>query len=315
MKVLVAMPFKDYHKEMMAQSFADVEFIYDSNPTVSLIESVDAIIGNVKPALLKNAVNLKWLQLNSAGTDGYCDKGVLPEKTILTNATGAYGLALSEYMLAVLMAMQKHLYRYYDNQKQRQWKDEGEVTSIFNANVLVVGLGDIGSCFATKMKALGAKIIGVKRRIGEKADCVDEVIPLDKLDVYLPKVDIVANILPATKETYHLFDKEKFMLMKKGAFFINAGRGNAVVESDLVEALITKHLAGAAIDVTEIEPLPQDSELWSVENLYITPHTAGQYHLPATQDNIVNIAKDNLKALLNNEPLKNIVDFATGYKR
>lgn len=315
MKVLVVMPFKDHHKKMMAETFPKVEFIYDKEPSESILQSVEAIIGNIKPTLLKKAVNLKWLQLNSAGTDGYCEPDILPQQAILTNATGAYGLALSEYMLAVLMAMQKHLYRYYDNQKQKQWKDEGEVTSIFNAKVLVVGLGDIGSCFAAKLKALGATVIGVKRRIGEKPECVDEVISLDRLNEYLPKVDIVANILPATKATYHLFDKAKFALMKKGAFFINAGRGNAVVESDLFDALSTKHLAGAAIDVTEIEPLPKDSNLWSLENLYITPHTAGQYHLPATQDNIVNIAKDNLKALLNDEPLNNIVDFATGYKR
>lgn len=315
MRVLVVMPFKDKHKALMAQNFPQVEFIYERNPAKELVENVEAIIGNIKPNLLKEAKNLRWLQLNSAGTDGYCEKGILPMQTILTNATGAYGLALSEYMLAVLMAMQKKLYSYHDNQKQSLWKDEGEVTSIFDSTILVVGLGDIGSCFAKRVKALGAKVIGIKRRLGEKPDYVDELVSLDKLDEYLPKVDIVATVLPGTKATYHLFNKEKFALMKKGAFFINAGRGNAVVEDDLIEALNSNHLAGAAIDVTQIEPLPQTSALWQTKNLHITPHTAGQYHLAKTLDNIVNIAKDNLHALIDGEELKNIVDFETGYKK
>lgn len=211
MKVLIVMPFKDKHKELMAQTFPQVEFIYERNPEKNLVESVEVIIGNVKPSLLKDAKNLKWLQLNSAGTDGYCEKGILPMQTILTNATGAYGLALSEYMLAVLMAMQKKLYSYHDNQKQSLWKDEGEVTSIFASTILVVGLGDIGSCFAKQVKALGAKVIGIKRRLGEKPDYVDELVSLDKLNEYLPKVDIVATVLPGTKATYHIFDKKNLL--------------------------------------------------------------------------------------------------------
>lgn len=315
MKVLVVMPFKEKHKLQMQEEFAGVEFIYESQPTQELVNSVDGIIGNVAPDLLKTANNLRWLQLNSAGTDGYCSEGILPPKTVLTNATGAYGLALSEYMLAVLLAMQKKLYKYYDNQKESLWQDEGEVTSIFNSTVLVVGLGDIGTCLATRLKALGAKVIGIKRRLGNKPDCVDELISLDKLDEYLPKVDIVANILPGTNATYHIFDKKRFALMKKGAFFINAGRGSAVIEEDLYEALNSNHLQGAAIDVTEIEPLPKDSKLWQAPNLYITPHTAGQYHLAKTLDNIVDIARENLHLLIEGKALKNIVDLKTGYKQ
>lgn len=313
--VLVVMPFKDKHKQLMQESFPQVNFIYERKPDKNLVEKVDVIIGNVKPDLLKTASKLKWLQLNSAGTDGYCDKNIFPQNAILTNATGAYGLALSEYMLAVLMAMQKKLYRYHDNQKQCLWHDEGEVTSIFNSTILVVGLGDIGSNFARKVKALGANVIGIKRRINTKPDYVDELGTLDNLQQYLPKADVVVNILPGTKATYHLFDKEKFALMKHGAFFVNGGRGNAVVEEALIEAVETGKIAGAAVDVTEIEPLPKESKMWQVENIHITPHTAGQYHLAITHDNIVNIAKENLARLLEGKELINQVDFLTGYKK
>lgn len=315
MKVLVVMPFKDKHISLMEETFPDIEFIYERKPTQELVTEADAIIGNVDIALLKNAPKLQWLQLNSAGADAYCKEGALPKHTILTNATGAYGLALSEYMLAVLMAMQKKLYRYHDNQNQRLWHDEGQVTSISGSTILVVGLGNIGSNFAQKVKALGARVIGIKRRITHKPDCVDELVHLDKIDEYLPKVDVVANILPGTQATYHIFNKQKFDLMKQGAFFINAGRGSAVVEDDLCDAVQSGHLAGAAVDVTEVEPLPKSSKMWQIKNIHITPHTAGQYHLAATQDNIVNIAKDNLQRLLAGEELKNQVDFSTGYRK
>lgn len=315
MNVLVVMPFKEKHKQLMQENFPQVNFIYERQPDKEQVANVQAIIGNVKPQLLAYAAELKWLQLNSAGTDGYCDEGVLPPQTVLTNATGAYGLALSEYMLAVLMAMQKKLYRYHDNQKQNLWHDEGEVTSIFNATILVVGLGDIGSNFARKVKALGAKVIAIKRRINAKPDYVDELGTLDNLTEYLPQADVVVNILPGTKATHHLFDAEKFALMKKGAFFVNGGRGSAVVENDLIAAVESGHLAGAAVDVTETEPLPKESPMWQVENIHITPHTAGQYHLAATHDNIVNIAKENLIRFLAGKELINQVDFATGYKK
>ncbi len=316
MNILVVMEVREKHKEWMKQSFPDLNFVYERNPDENLIADADVIVGNVKANMLKYAENLKLLQLNSAGTDGYCADGVMPKSAALTNATGAYGLALSEYMLAVLIAMQKKLYRYHDNQKQSLWKDEGEVSSIAGSVILVVGLGNIGGNFAQKVKALGAaRVIGVKRRISKKPDYLDELITMDKMDEYLSQADVVATVLPGTAATYHLFDKSKFSLMKKGAFFVNAGRGSAVVEEDLCEAVQSGHLAGAAVDVTEVEPLPKESKMWQIENIHITPHTAGQYHLPATQDNIIKIAIDNIRHLLNGEELINLVDFATGYKK
>lgn len=315
MNVLVVMEFREKHKQLMQREFPAVHFTFNRQPSIDEVKAADAVIGNIKPPMLQYADNLKWLQLNSAGTDGYCADGVLPRGAVLTNATGAYGLALSEYMLAVLMAMQKKLYRYHDNQKQKLWRDEGEVTSVYGSTAIVVGLGDIGGCLAQRLHALGAKVIGVKRRVAAKPDYLADLITLDKLDKYLPTADIVASVLPGTAATKHIFNAAKFNLMKQGAFFINAGRGSAVLEDDLCDAVESRHLAGAALDVTEIEPLPPASRLWQTENIHITPHTAGQYHLPATLDNIVSIAADNLHRLIEGRALKNQVDFATGYKK
>lgn len=317
MHIIVTIPAEKRHKELLEKTALGHDFFYTDSKhlTDDIIKKADIIIGNPPAELLHKAENLKWLQLNSAGADVYCQKGILPPKTKLTNATGAYGLALSEYMLAALLSMQKKLHMYYDNQKKSLWQDEGPVTSIDGSTVLVLGLGDIGGSFARKVKALGAHVIGMRRRAAAKPDYIDEMASMEELDHCLARADIVACSLPGTAATLHLLNAEKFSLMKPGAYFINVGRGSAVVTEALCDALSSGHLAGAAVDVTDPEPLPPDHPMWHVPNLYITPHTSGQYHLAATLDNIVRIAADNLAAFLKDQPLKNEVDFLTGYKK
>lgn len=138
---------------------------------------------------------------------------------------------------------------------------------------------------------------------------------LEDLPGFLGQADVVASVLPGTPETTHLYDAGMFQAMKPGAFFINCGRGNAVVQEDLARALSEEHLAGAALDVTDPEPLPADSPLWDVPNLLITPHISGDHHLPQTWDKAVAIAARNLKHYLAGEPLENLVDRKTGYKK
>lgn len=317
MKILVGLPVNEHHKKVLAAKAGGAEIVYKLTKTVTAedIADVEVIIGNVAAKLLPAAKKLKWLQLNSAGADAYIKPGAMPEGVALTNATGAYGLALSEHMLAQLLAMMKKLYPYYENQKQCLWHDEGPVTSIYGATALVVGLGDIGGNFASRLKALGAHVIGMRRRSMAVPDYADEMASLDQLDTYLAKADIVASSLPGTAATLHLFNKERFAAMKQGAYFLNIGRGSAVVTADLCAAVQSGHLAGAAVDVTDPEPLPADHPMWKVPGIYITPHISGQYHLPATLDNIINIAADNLAAFRAGKPLRNEVDFTTGYKK
>lgn len=317
MKVVITLPVNERQRQVFAAKGKGAELVYLPGKEVSsaVLADVDAIIGNVDPGLLRTAPKLRWVQLNSAGADKYCHPGVISSRVVLTNATGAYGLALSEHMLAQLLAMMKKLYRYYDNQKQCLWQDEGPVTSIYGATVVVVGLGDIGGQFAQRVKALGAKVIGIKRRLTPPPAYVDKLYTMEDWLEQLPQGDIVAASLPGTAETYHLFDKKAFRLMKQGAYFLNIGRGSSVVTEALCEAVSSKHLAGAAVDVTDPEPLPADHSLWQVPNLYVTPHIAGQFHLAATLDNIVRIAADNLEAFLADKPLRNEVDLHTGYKK
>ena len=273
------------------------------------------IIGNVPPKLIKGSQNLKWLQLNSAGTDGYLDEGILPKGAMLTNATGAYGLAISEYMIATLLLMMKKLDRYLLNQSMCQWKDEGTISSIYGARILVVGMGDIGSEFAKKVHAMGASVVGVTRTQKECPSFTEKMITLNQIDEEIGQADVVVSSLPGSSSTYQIFNKDMFDKMKKGSFFVNVGRGNAVNSIDLVDALESDHLAGAALDVTDPEPLPEDHPLWKAKNVVITPHVSGFFHLPETFERVVRISVDNLRRFEAGSELQNIVDFKTGYRK
>lgn len=322
MRILVAMEVNEEHKRWLEASAEGHELVYwpmkglvhASVPDDELAKA-DVIIGNVVPELLCRAARLRWIQLGSAGADAYCRAGVLPDGVVLTNATGAYGLAIAEHMMSLVLAMMKHLYAYYDNQKKGLWHDEGQVLSVYGRTVLVIGFGDIGRQFGRRMKAMGAHVIGIRRRHGEVPPEADEMGTMDRLDEYLAQADIVSLSLPNTAETHHLFDKNRFAAMKQGAYFINVGRGNSVVQADLCQAVQSGHLAGAAVDVTDPEPLPPDDPMWHTPGIYITPHVSGGFHLQATHDAIIRIAAANLRRFIHGEPLENIVDFATGYKK
>lgn len=315
--ILVMLPVTEKHKQLLQEVSPESIFDFTKPKTIQKeqVDKATIIIGNVSPKLIEGSQNLKWLQLNSAGTDGYLDEGVLPKGAMLTNATGAYGLAISEYMIGTLLLMMKKLDRYLVNQSQCQWKDEGTVSSIYGARILVVGMGDIGSEFAKKVHAMGASVVGVTRNQKECQPFVDKMITLNQIEEEIGQADVVVSSLPGSSSTYQIFNKGMFDKMKKGSFFVNVGRGNAVNTMDLVDALENEHLAGAALDVTDPEPLPEDHPLWKAKNVVITPHVSGFFHLPETFERVVRISVDNLRRFEAGEELQNIVDFQTGYRK
>ncbi len=318
-RVVVTIPVQDRHKEYLEKTGAGCEFFYTSASAVTgeKIREADIIIGNINPKLLREAGRLEWMQLNSAGSDTYCAPGVLKPGVVLTNATGAYGLAISEYMVGMSFMLQNKFYRYCRNQINHLWKDEGDVTSIWGAVTLTVGLGDIGGEYAKRMKALGSYVIGVRRTKGEKPEYVDEIHTTESLDMLLPRADFVALSLPNSRGTYHIMDERRLRLMKPGAYLLNVGRGSAIDGDALCRVLEEGHLGGCAVDVTEPEPLPADHPLWDAPRMVITPHISGQYHLPETFERIDRIAGENLEKFLAGDidGMRNLVDFETGYRR
>lgn len=318
MYILVTPPVNDRQKEKLIAAAAGHEVVFHVKDDVTEqdLQKADIILGNLRdPKKLALCRNLKWIQLNNAGTEGYCGPGVLPEGAVLANSTGAYGLAISEHMIGCLFELRKKLHLYYKNQLAHDWKSEGFVGVVEGSAVLVIGLGDIGTTFARKMKALGCKTIGVKRRVGEKPEWVDELYGMEELDFLLPQADVVAMSLPGNPSTYHVLNRERIAALKENAVVINVGRGTAIDTDALSDALYAGKIAGAALDVTDPEPLPADHPIWDAPNALITPHISGGFALPETLEQIVELFAQNLRRYLAGKPLQNVVDLATGYKK
>lgn len=330
-QVLVAIPVKKDQAKRLEQAAPGWEFRYRggtnliyTNPEEAVpgpdltkedVAWADVILGNVPDFFLTGSPKLLWMQTGSAGVESYVRPGVLAENTLLTNATGAYGLAISEHMLGMLLELFKKLELYRDAQKDGQWKSLGAVKAVYGSTVLVLGMGDIGGEFGKRCKALGAKVIGVRRSNRQKPDYADEVHLLEDLDQLLPQADVVAVTLPGTEATRGLMNRERLANMKEGAVLLNVGRGYIVDTEALCDALESGHLSGAGVDVTEPEPLPADHRLWRIPTALVTPHVSGFYHLEETHQRIVNIFVENLEHFRKGEPLRNQVDFSTGYRK
>ena len=329
-RALVTIPTGERHRNLLQQAAPGWEFRFRGTDTLVCApqealpgqpvtqEDVDwaqVILGNVPAAMLHGSPALEWLQTNSAGVEAYIQPGVLAGDTLLTNATGAYGLAIAEHMLGMLLELFKKLELYRDAQKSGAWQSQGAVKAVYGSTVLVLGMGDIGGEFAARCKALGAKVIGVRRSPRPCPEYADEVHLLEDLDSLLPQADVVAITLPGTDATRGLMSRERLAKMKEGAVLLNVGRGFIVDTEALCDALERGHLSGAGVDVTDPEPLPPTHRLWNIPTAVVTPHISGFYHLRETHERIVGIFLENLRHFQAGEPLRNLVDFATGYRK
>lgn len=329
-RALVTIPTGERHRNLLQQAAPGWEFCFRGTDTLVCApqealpgqpvtqEDVDwaqVILGNVPAAMLHGSPALEWLQTNSAGVEAYIQPGVLAGDTLLTNATGAYGLAIAEHMLGMLLELFKKLELYRDAQKSGAWQSQGAVKAVYGSTVLVLGMGDIGGEFAARCKALGAKVIGVRRSPRPCPEYADEVHLLEDLDSLLPHADVVAITLPGTDATRGLMSRERLAKMKEGAVLLNVGRGFIVDTEALCDALERGHLSGAGVDVTDPEPLPPTHRLWNIPTAVVTPHISGFYHLRETHERIVDIFLENLRHFQAGEPLRNLVDFATGYRK
>ena len=293
---------------------ATIHFADKKNLTAEDVEEAEVIVGNLPGQWLKEAVKLRWLHLESAGAEKYVHHPDLDPSVILSNSTGAYGPAIAEHMLAAVLTMYKKLPLYHENQKKRIWHDEGSVLSLAGSTVLVVGLGDIGREFAWRMKALGCKVIGVKRTAGLCPDYVDELVLNDQIDEVLPEADIIAACLPSTEETVHYFDEERLSLTKKDCTLINVGRGVTVDTQAVIRLLDQGHFHSVILDVMDPEPLPMNSKLWAYDRVLLTPHVSGGYNQRSTYDKVVSMAVENIQRYCHDEPLKYLVDRNSGYR-
>jgi len=235
------------------------------------------------------------------------------EKNIqLTSANGVHSYPISETIFAYILGFTRLIHTYVRQQQEKVWHHAKLRGEIHNKTMAVLGTGKIGQETAKIAKAFGMKVLGV-RHSGKAAENVDEMYQPHQLDKVLPHSDYVVVTLPLTEDTHHLIGTEQFKQMKNDAFFVNIGRGPIVDEKALIEALENNEIAGAGLDVFEKEPLEESSPLWEMENVILTPHTAGATEF-YNQRVIEDIFIPNLKNYLDGKaPSINLYQHERGY--
>ena len=279
------------------------------------ITECEIIFGSIKPALLNEATNLKWLHTPFAGVDSLLNSEVdFPKDVILTNSSGTYGIAISEYLLTITLMLMRRNLEYAKLQLQNTWKPLGTVKCIYGSKICVVGLGDIGENYAKRCHHLGATVSGVVRTTRKtEPDFVEKLYTIDQLDEAIADADVVALCLPGTTETEGLFNDARLNAMKPGALILNVGRGTAIDTAALISALESGQIGGAGLDVTDPEPLPSNSTLWQMDNVIITPHVSGNYTLELTNDLIVEKFVKYIQDYIAGQEFERIVDKELGY--
>lgn len=222
---------------------------------------------------IEKFVNLKYIQLTSAGFDRVPLDYVRSHGIKINNARGVYSIPMAEFVLAGVLQLYKKLDVFYENRKNSLWSKERNLLELFGKTVCIAGCGSIGTECAKRFKAFGCRVIGldIVARTDENYDLIE---PIENMDSVFAKSDIVVLTLPLTDSTYHLINSEKISVMKDSAILVNISRGAVVDTEALVNALENNKLSGAVLDVFEEEPLPENSSLWKAKNTVITPHNS-----------------------------------------
>jgi phosphoglycerate dehydrogenase-like enzyme len=265
--------------------------------------------------VLSRNTNIDWVHSFSAGVDKYMTPKIIEHPSQLTNTKDIYGPALAEFVAFAMLWFSKRGQKWLDDKSNKQW-DPQNVELLQGKKLGIFGFGNIGvECAKIAKFGFGMEVTGLKRRPEmvsvESAMFADRIVGIEGLDAMLRDSDFVLTVAPKTKKTHGMFDREFFGKMKSSAVYLNIGRGETVNQKELEEALVDGVVAGAYLDVFEEEPLPKESKLFELENVYITPHCANCYD--QLEENNIQQFLDNLERYRNREELKNVIDKVAGY--
>jgi len=282
------------------------------------LPDTDVFVGySLRPQQLQDARKLKWIHSTAAGVAQLMYPELRESGILVTNPSGIFSVPMAEHTIGLMLAMARNLPDAVRHQDAGQWAqqelwDKPQHLSELNGQLLlIVGMGSIGRELARRAKALEMRVWGVTRSGKGDAALADRIFPAAQLDAALPEADYVVIAAPETAETRHLVGGEQMARMKGGARLINVARGSLLDERALVRALETGALAGAALDVASIEPLPADSPLWHAPNLILTPHTSAMSDRLWSRQTAVLV--ELLDRWFTGQEMFNRVDFQRGY--
>jgi len=310
MRVLIAEHDYPLYTQLLGQIAPDLEVMSTGDSAELSRMAADCLVWLGQPdllaTLLRQGHTPQWLQSTWAGITPLLAEG-LPREYRLTRAVGIFGQVMAEFVLTYMLGHEREVLARLVSQVERKW-DNRLGQSLAGRKALIVGAGDIGQSVAQFLLPFGVELYGIASAPRTQAPFV-EVGALTDLDRLVGEVDYVINLLPNTPETHDLFDAKLFAKFKPTGVFINVGRGVAVVDADLVEALKEGHLAGAVIDVCRQEPLPQRHPFWTAWGLLLTGHSSA----PTSPAAMVQLFVDNVRAFQVGEALRGEVDFSRGY--
>ncbi|MCH7652046.1 MAG: D-2-hydroxyacid dehydrogenase [Chloroflexi bacterium] len=285
----------------------DVQVAGSLGEAMEMIGDVDAAFGDIVPELFERAHNLKWIACPQAGPRaGYYHRDLISSEVVVTNTREIYNDHISAHIMSFVLAFARGLHVHISNQLHGNWGPGSDTVHLPEATALVVGVGGIGAETARLCAEFGMTVLAVDPRVGIPPKGVAELHGTDALAGLLPRADFVILTVPETPKTQRMFGSEQFRLMKNRSVLINIGRGAVVVIDDLVEALRSGEIGGAALDVFEVEPLPPGHPLWTMSNVIITPHVAGTG--PYLQERRAELFIENCIRFNEGRELNNVVD-------
>lgn len=265
---------------------------------------------DITESMIKNMPKLEMLCVLSAGVERLPFDIIRDRNIIVISTSGISNESMSDYVIGNMINYTSKLQTSILNQKERYWQKFLYTDTLCGKELLIVGAGKIGTAIARKAQAFDMKIIGIRNN-PEKSEYFKEILDVNKLDYCLKTADFVVCVLPLTEETVHIFNYDKFKMMKKTAIFMNISRGQLIIQKDLIRALQEEILGGAVLDVFDPEPLERDSELWEMKNVIITPHSSGRIenYLEAA----IRVLGENILAYKEDKKLPNLIDLTKQY--
>jgi len=315
MRIVLCYPVQPTHIAQIQAAWPDAEVVDAGQGRIAdELPSADIYCGHAKVPVpwdqVVEAGRLQWIQSSAAGLDHCLVPSVIESEISVTSASGVLAKQVADHTLALLAGMLRSLPTFFRAQQQREFIRR-PTRDLHGACIGIVGMGGNGRRLARVLKAFDTTILATDWYPDSKPEYVDELLPADDLDQMLPRVDVLILAAPLNEHTRGMIDKRRLRLLPPEAVLVNVARGPLVVESDLVEVLQSGHLWGAALDVTEEEPLAAESPLWELPNVIITPHVAGQR--ASRIEDMTNLFCENLRLFQSEQPLINRVDKRLGF--
>jgi phosphoglycerate dehydrogenase-like enzyme len=316
MKIVASTKLKSELKNKLITNYPELQFYFLKNIAEAIEDLVDADIfitygDDLTEEIIMKVKKLKWIMVFSAGVEKLPFRAIKQKGILVTNAKGIHKIPMAEYTIAMILQVARQAKQLISNEQNRVWVRSVPMTELSGKTLGVLGAGAIGTQIAKYAQVFNMRTIGLNRS-GRSVEAFDEMVTTSNLGDLLEKSDFVVSVLPSTPKTDGMINKQVFLQMKESAVFINIGRGQNVVEADLIAALEEGEIAHAVLDVFEKEPLPADHPFWEMENVTVTPHLSGisNQYLPRS----IEVFENNLKEFLSgSNELKNVINLDQGY--